>query len=199
MEPAIVTAHPKLHPHSRDQAPAPPRPSSELVAELTGLLGAPVAAKVARILLALAEGSSVEDACVMADIALPDFTSLSASHGLVARNVERSRLKYKERLLKAVRHEDRTMDGKTAMWLLERAFPEEYGPNARKPDESVSRRRDVMREAFDFIRANPRPLVNPDAGLPSAPAVRADHGPTEEQAAAARARLEMVMSNRLPA
>lgn len=175
------------------------KPSSDLVTELTALLGQGVAAKVARILLALAEGSSLEDACVTADIPYSDFSALAKAHDIVARNVDRSHLKYKERLLRGVRGEDKTIDAKTAMWLLERAFPEEFGPNAKKPDESVSKRRDVIREAFDFIRANPKSLVNPDAGRPAAEADRADRGPTEEQAAAARASLERVMGNIAPA
>lgn len=186
-------------PNSPPAAQEQPAASASLVAELTDLLGSKVAASVARVLLALVEGSSLEDACTIADFSAAEFDLLCKKHDLVARQVERSRLKYKDRLLKAVRGDDKTMDGKTAMWLLERAFPEEYGPNARKPDESVSKKRDVMREAFAFIRANPKPLVNPSAGLPFGPDPKQPSGPSAEEAAAARANLERVMSNQPPA
>lgn len=100
----------------------------------------------------ISNGMSRNEACILSFVEPDHFTALMAADSVVARFVLFKETVYKARLMRTV-----TLKGtegrseKSAGWLLERRFREEFGKNA---DPERPQNRDALEEGIDFVRKN---------------------------------------------
>lgn len=97
-------------------------------------------------------GLPLDEACMLVDVDFEKFQEEMKLEPLIGKIIRVKELEFKKDMLHTLTAKARSGDDKLAQWLLEKKFPDEYGP--KKGGGGGGDNQDIIFEAIRFIRKN---------------------------------------------